>query len=669
MTSIRSSQFLIILVLLLAALLRFAQLPHLPPGLNFDEAGNGVAALDILNGDLKLWWRIGGGKEPLWPYLIAASTALLGAVPLALRLPAAMLGVLTVAAIYPLGRVLFPRQRLLPLLAMTGLALSAWHLHFSRLGFRAVLLPLLSALAFYFFWRAFSRQSSGVASVLLAAVLLAAAVYAYLAARMLPLVVPLFAVLLWFIDRRRSNWTVVFRLLVYLFVFLLPLMVYFAIYPADFAARSAEVSIFNPRWNQGDLAGTAWRVLTISLGTLNGQAGDINPLVNLPGESALPALLAPYFVVGLLVSIYRGVRGDDPAQLFVLCWWAVMLLPALLAPEGAPHHLRLLGAIVPSYLLVALGLVVVIEFGEKPLAGKSAYLRQLWRVLLPATVLTVTGWQTVQHYFVRWPQLDFTLPYDLYAVQLAEDIAAEDDSTGYVLLMDNRAGDEARHYTLDYLLADQPSAYTMLPVDERDVAERLAQAAAGREQLRVVRWTADKQLEADAKEMVAFLLADAGQLAGRESLPVLDVESYALRPDAQFALPTPNQPIDANFDNLLRLDARWLPDTAAPGGSLPVAITLTPLAPMDADYKASLRLVSPDGRRVAQKDRVLLHNFHQGTSLWPPEPVNEYYRLPLPPNAAPGDYTVTVVIYHPDTQAPLVAAGQAEVPLGTVRVE
>jgi hypothetical protein len=72
---------------------------------------------------------------------------------------------------------------------------------------------------------------------------------------------------------------------------------------------------------------------------------------------------------------------------------------------------------------------------------------------------------------------------------------------------------------------------------------------------------------------------------------------------------------------------------------------------------------------VAQKDRLLLHNFHQGTSLWPPESVNEYYLLPVPPDLAPGNYTVSVVIYRPDTQAPLTADGLVEVPLGQVRID
>jgi hypothetical protein len=97
-----------------------------------------------------------------------------------------------------------------------------------------------------------------------------------------------------------------------------------------------------------------------------------------------------------------------------------------------------------------------------------------------------------------------------------------------------------------------------------------------------------------------------------------------------------------------------------------VAVRWAPLAAMDVDYKASLRLVAADGQVVVQKDRFLLHNWHQGTHLWPPETVNEYYLLAPAP---PGEYQVRVVVYHPETLAPLPAGDRAEVVLGTVQVK
>jgi hypothetical protein len=322
--------------------------------------------------------------------------------------------------------------------------------------------------------------------------------------------------------------------------------------------------------------------------------------------------------------------------------------------------------------LVALGLATAVNFilGLLPLATRNRQLVRGVVYLLPAACYLLVAGQTYTAYFITWPaRVDFTLPFDLYAVRLAGQISRTPAGTAYVLPMDIRAGAEARHYTLDYLLGhDQAALYAYLPVDERNAERILARAAANNDELRVVRWTADKHFEADAKEIVTFLLKTSARRLTQESFPVYDVETYALDSRADFKLPAIDRPILANFDNLLQLDAAFLPATAAPGDWLPVALTFAPLAPMEIDYKVSLRLISPSGERVAQKDRVLLHNFHQGTSLWPRETVNEYYLLPVPPETPAGNYTVSAVIYQPDTQTPLVAGGAVEIPLGQVRV-
>jgi hypothetical protein len=461
-----------------------------------------------------------------------------------------------------------------------------------------------------------------------------------------------------------------------IFLFLLPLLIYFLFNPADFAARTTTVSIFNPNVHQGDFLGTAWQTLIVTLGTFAGLTGDPNPLVNLPGQPALPLLLAVFFGVGFLVSLYRSVQNSShrpSAHLFVLCWWLVMLLPALLAPEGAPHHLRLLGTIVPTYLVVAVGLVAATDF----LAGLLRYFfsnRRLARataILFPLIVYLLLAGQTYSHYFIHWPgRIDFTLPFDRYAIRLAEQIAQAPPGVVYVLPMDIRAGAEARHYTLDYLLANRPAPYLYLPVEERTAETVLSQVAAEYDELRVVRWTADKHRAADEKEIVTYLLETGARLVGRDSFPVYEVEFYALSGPTDFSLPPIDHPIGAVFDGLLRLDAATVPATPVSRGDwLPVAITLAPLAPMETDYKASLRLISPAGERVAQKDRTLRHNFHQGTSLWPPETVNEYYLLPVPSDLSPGQYTVTLLLYHPETQTPLVSNGTVEIPLGQVRIK
>ena len=85
------------------------------------------------------------GKEVLFFYLAGGLMRLLGESLFTLRLTAALVGLLTVAAVYWLGLELF-RDRRVALVAAALLAISFWHLLFSHLGFRAITQPLLQAL-------------------------------------------------------------------------------------------------------------------------------------------------------------------------------------------------------------------------------------------------------------------------------------------------------------------------------------------------------------------------------------------------------------------------------------------------------------------------------------------------------------------------------------------
>ena len=131
-------------VLLVAAVLRLIAFGEVPPGLYRDEAYHGLDSLDILRGNFSLYFPANNGREPLFIYLIALTVGLLGRSPFALRLVAFFAGLLTVAATGALGRALFSRR--VGLLAAAVLAVTLWHVHLSRVSFRAVLLPLFIAL-------------------------------------------------------------------------------------------------------------------------------------------------------------------------------------------------------------------------------------------------------------------------------------------------------------------------------------------------------------------------------------------------------------------------------------------------------------------------------------------------------------------------------------------
>jgi len=702
---LKSPWVILAFALVLAALLRYPGLGSVPPGLSFDEAGNGVAAMDVADGQYRLWWLIGGGKEPLIAYLLQPLLWLFGPTPVALRLYAATMGVITVAGTYWLCWEMFvatpassrdnQSSSLLPLFAALGLATAFWHVALSRVAFRALALPAVEVLALAWLWRTLrisecTETEAPWYQYAGAGALIGLGVYTYLPGRLIPVVLFLFfateAGLAWLRGIQplilRHLRGLAISVFVALLVFL-PLLVFFTRYPEFFFERAGVVSVFRPEWNQGDLIGTLVRVTLTTLGTFAAITGDPNPIANLPGRPMLGLILAVFFWLGVAVSLWRVVRvaigrpSKTPssqrtdrllpaAHLLLLCWWLVMLLPGILSPEGAPHHLRIIGTAPATYILVAVGLGQILHLirqipGLQKSPDSAIYRRGDWLVVL---VFLIIGLVTARDYFSRWARLpELYMTYDLYALELVELITSErDPSAAFVIPMDLRAGHEARHYTLDFLYrGDTP--YYYLPVDETTVANQLTEIADGRKTLRVVRWLQDKHAAADEREVVTFLLASAGLLTDVETYPVFRVETWAM-PSAHtsFALPTPDREVGVTFGDKLGLEAA---DLSVRGDVVAVALRWAPMAAMDADYKASLRLVDESGKLVGQKDRSLRHNWHQGTSLWPPETVNEYYLLPPVP---PGEYEVRVVVYHPETLASLMTDKGPEVSVGVVEV-
>lgn len=188
-------------IVLLAALLRAPLLSSIPNGFYSDEASTGYDAYSILKtgrdqyGEfLPLFARsFGDYVESLYRFLAAPFVGVLGLNEFATRLPAALAGVLTVWIFYGLVRELSGRgtARAAALL----LAISPWHVQFSRCAFRAVLFPLFLCLGLFLFFRGLKRSRD----LPLSSLAFAASLYTYSSARVF---VPLFLLGLGIIFRR-----------------------------------------------------------------------------------------------------------------------------------------------------------------------------------------------------------------------------------------------------------------------------------------------------------------------------------------------------------------------------------------------------------------------------------------------------------------------------------
>ncbi|KXK51461.1 MAG: hypothetical protein UZ13_01882 [Chloroflexi bacterium OLB13] len=132
-------------ILLLAGVLRFAAFGETPPGLQHDEMFKALEARQLLSaGDFRVFYPSNQGHEGGYVWLLAVSTALLGANVVAIKFPAFVMGMLTVALTMRLGARLGGRA---VGLAVGGLlAVSMWGIFVSRVSLRAGMLPVFTAL-------------------------------------------------------------------------------------------------------------------------------------------------------------------------------------------------------------------------------------------------------------------------------------------------------------------------------------------------------------------------------------------------------------------------------------------------------------------------------------------------------------------------------------------
>lgn len=138
----------------------------------------------------------------------------------------------------------------------------------------------------------------------------------------------------------------------------------------------------------------------------------------------------------------------------------------------------------------------------------------------------------------------------------------------------------------------------------------------------------------------------------------------------------PQRILDAGFGDAIRLDGVTLPGQAAAGAAVPFTLFWRATAPLTTDNSVFVHLLDAAGNKVAQLDWTPHDTIGKlPTSSWPADwPVADRRLLPLPPELAPGDYTLIAGLYDWQTGMRLPAtggnAGAADVAvLGSIRIE
>lgn len=376
-------------LLALAAFLRIYRLQEMPPGIFVDETNAALDALHILEGRADSPFTTGWFETPtLYAFYLVGLFKLLGASFLALKAASLLPAILTVAALYPLARLLFGIPTAFA--ATFLLAISRWHITMSRWGWNEVAPLLFMILALFFLLRAArDRRASDYA---LGGLFLGLGHYTYLASRLVALAIALYLLYRLLFERgfARRTWRGLALFLVVYLATVGPLLVTYARNPFTFTNRSQQVSILvdmqayysQQRAPAPKVVGQAMRALglpkEISLLPLQESAlrhaemflafGDRNPRHNLPGAPMLDPVTGSLLILALGFALFQVFRpnarrsGDDDdgapgasgghRYALLLLWLLVPLLGGILTRlEEAPQAYRTLPVVGAAALL------------------------------------------------------------------------------------------------------------------------------------------------------------------------------------------------------------------------------------------------------------------------------------------------------------------------------
>ena len=423
--------WLIILILVLASFLRFYKLGTYP-ALNADEASIGYDAYSLLKTGMDQHgnpWPVhfqsfNDYKPGLYEYLVIPFVKFFGLNAWSVRIPNAFLGVLSVLIIYLLVEELFSsweRGKTVALTSALFLAISPWHLQFSRGGWEVNTSTFFMMLGVLMFLRAIKKPS--IINFFYSLLPFALSLYAYHAARV---VAPILGVGLVLIYKKELFNKQNAKILVISSLILVALLIPLArdMVKGDVLSRAAGVGLFadpgpinridEQRGEHGSPNSIVAKVIhnkvvNFSLAFLENWgahyhglflfiSGDDVQRDKVP-ETGEMYLFDIVFVLAGMAYIFKDFSENKKSYSLLLLWLFAAPIPAALTFQ-APSALRAQNMVIPLIIISSIGLVYIL--------GLLETVRKQLRVV---------GWGLII-IFVVW---NFTRYEHMYFVHLAKE--------------------------------------------------------------------------------------------------------------------------------------------------------------------------------------------------------------------------------------------------------
>ena len=445
------SFYILIVIICIAAVLRFYKLASVPPSLYWDEASLGYNAYSILKTlhdehgkflPLTNFAAFGDYKPPGYIYATVPSIAIFGLNEFATRFPSAFFGVLTVILTYFLTKKLFSEgyqkyqkyqeyqelsskreksargtrdtrgtldtPQIIALLAALFLTISPWHLQFSRGAFEANLGLFFSVLGIWLFLK-FAQDNSFW--ILPSALSFLAGMYTFTGQR---LFVPFILLVLAIQFRKQilAQIKIVVATALIAAILFWPLFV-FATQTIEGRLRFDEVTIFKDlepinqsiRFRQRDnfswLSNIihnrrlfySYEYLTHYFDAFNPSflftKGDVNPRLSIQEVGEL------YYIDLLLVlaGVYFLFATKQKYRFLIITWLLISPLGPATARE-TPHALRMIHILPTFQILAAYGFFQFYKFVK----FKKFFL------VLTFLLLSLNFFFYLHMYYVHWPR-------------------------------------------------------------------------------------------------------------------------------------------------------------------------------------------------------------------------------------------------------------------------
>jgi len=391
--------WLLIIILAVSAVLRLWSLSTNPPHLTPDEAALGYNAYSILKTGRDEYGKLlpiifksfGDYKPGLYVYLAVPFVALFGLSEFAVRLPSALAGVIAVWLLYLIVRELFKEKKLaigrqsLAIIASFLLAISPWHIHFSRGAWEVNVSLTLTLAGIYFFLRACSPLGKSFTNsrfLILSSLFFSSTLLAYQGAKLATMIaVAILATLHWkkifAFNKKTLTASVALGLIVSLPIIL-----------SLFQGKTGRLRVFSvfsyPRpkeYTQSflDQGKERFGSLTYYLfhsETLNFKRGILgrwfnhfsgrflffegdwqNPRHSAPNQGVLVHLDLILLIAGFFALIKYGLKKETA---FIWLWLVLAPLPAALSRDQV-HAVRSYNLVIPLTILLSFGAVLILN--------------------------------------------------------------------------------------------------------------------------------------------------------------------------------------------------------------------------------------------------------------------------------------------------------------------